>query len=161
MENKLEKMRKELRKRAKTAGALACLGAVLLAAVAAQIIPTQYEDERAASFLMGFQTGLLLVLVILAVIRVFTYLRAAGDDTRLIRLYNRENDERVKYIDQMAGKTCMNLSMIILVIAAVIAGYFSIEACAALCGAAIVVGLVKKFVRLYYARAFTGAEEQE
>lgn len=158
METKLEKMRAEVKKSMQ----LAAIGVfwifILIGMIGTKTIPSNLAANE-AEFMMGFQAGLLVVLDLVLIYKVGIYWRALKDDKKLKQLYYKENDERECYIDQMAGKKSMNITVVLLVVLAVIAANFSFEAFIAIIVATLVVGAVNIGIKLYYTHTSTGIEE--
>lgn len=158
METKLEKMRAEVKKSMQ----LAAIGVfwifILMGMIRTKTIPSNLAANE-AEFMMGFQAGLLVVLDLVLIYKVGIYWRALKDDKKLKQLYYKENDERECYIDQMAGKKSMNITVVLLVVLAVIAANFSFEAFIAIIVATLVVGAVNIGIKLYYTHTSTGIEE--
>lgn len=159
MEKKLEKMREDIRARLmRTRGFVACI-VILLGVVASGVLPYHGGKENAADFMEGFQMGALCGIALVAIVTLVRYEQALKSDAKLKEIYYKENDERTNYIAMMAGKNSMRITLAILLIAAVIVGYYSFEAFAALVGAAVVESLVMLGFKLYYSRTFSGVEE--
>lgn len=90
-----------------------------------------------AHFLSGLQLGLLLSVEIFLIVLVGNGRRALKDDQKLEAMYVKENDERSRAIEEKSGKRPMFTNAIVMIIAAVVAGYFSSHALFALLGAAL------------------------
>lgn len=159
MEKKLEKMRKEIRARLVRIKVLVACVVILLGGVASGVLPYHGGKENAADFMEGFQLGALCAIALWVVYLLVRYEQALRDDAKIKEIYYKENDERTNYIAMMAGKNSMNVTLVILLIAAVIVGYFSFEGFVALVGAAVVESLVMLGFKLYYSRTFSGVEE--
>lgn len=159
MDKKLEKMRTEVKERLiKSRGFMACL-VILLVVVNMGVLPKSTISPEFSDYMQGFQSGLLLGITIVAFVFMLRYQQALKDDAKLKELYYKEHDERQNYIGMMAGKNSMKITMVVFLIGAVIAGYYSIEVFAALLVAALVEGLVTIGLKVYYDRHFTGNEE--
>lgn len=116
-------------------------------------------DQRAADFLSGFQVGLLITLTVAEVYYLMRYVTALSDDKKLKKLYYEEHDERKLYIEQISGQKSQHITIVILIVAAVLVGYYSIEAFVALVAAVAVTGLVGIGVKIYYEKTVTGIGE--
>ena len=158
MENKLEKMRKEITRRMQLACSAVCGISILMGLIGTKTIPS-IIDENQAEFMMGFQAGLLIVLDIALMLQFGKCYRALKDDKKLKQLYYKEHDECECYIAQMAGKKSMNITEILLVVLAVIAGNYSFDAFLALIAAVLVVAAVNFGIMMYYTHVTTGVEE--
>jgi len=74
----------------------------------------------------GFQSGLILSIGIIAVVQIIKLTRAFNDETNLKLLYNQEHDERLKTIRSKAGMPMLMITSILMLIVAIVAGYFNI-----------------------------------
>jgi len=74
----------------------------------------------------GFQSGLILGLGMVAVVQIIKLTRVINNETKLKLLYNQEHDERLKTIRSIAGMPMLMITSILMLIAAIIAGYFNI-----------------------------------
>ena len=157
MEAKLDGMRRDLQKRLAQARGMAVCFALLLVAAVSGVIPTGVAGPSARDFISGFQVGLLLALCVFALYRKVRCQRALRDAVR--RLYYQEHDERTRYIAQQVGRSSMAVNTVLLVVAAVIAGYFSVTVFVTLLAVAAVQGLVQLLLKGLCARRYTGEEE--
>jgi hypothetical protein len=73
----------------------------------------------------GFLSGLSVSLGIIFIYLIIFYTRNMRNETKLKLLYNEEHDERKKEIKQKCGGTVMWVSSILIIFAAIIAGYFN------------------------------------
>ncbi|MBC3798234.1 4-hydroxybutyrate dehydrogenase [Acetobacterium tundrae] len=105
-------------------------GMVLVTAVLGfySIYSLNYSDSSTMSdgFVTGFQFGLIIAIFGLAVIDIIKLSLALKDDTKLKVLYNKEHDERLKAIRNKAGAPMIVITSVLMVLAAIIAGYFNI-----------------------------------
>lgn len=159
MEKKLERMRKEVRGRMWQTLVITVVLVALLIVVCSGVIPMRNGDQRAADFLAGFQMGLLLAITVAEVYYLMRYVTALSDDKKLKTLYYEEHDERKLYIEQISGQKSQHITIVILIVAAVLVGYYSIEAFVALVAAVAVTGLVGIGVKIYYEKTVTGIGE--
>lgn len=83
------------------------------------------DGTMAEGFLAGFQFGLIMSIGALALVDLVKLRRAVNDETRLRMLYNKEHDERLKAIRSKAGQPLLTVTSVLMVIAAIIAGYFN------------------------------------
>lgn len=68
-------------------------------------------------------------------------------------LYISEHDERTKYIHDKIGGISSIISIAILAIASIMAGFYSVTVFFSLFGALLVVALVRGGLKLYYRRS--------
>jgi hypothetical protein len=159
MEKKLERMRKEVRGRMWQTLVITVVMVALLIVVCSGVIPMRSGDQRAADFFAGFQMGLVMATTVVEVYYLVRYIRALTDEKKLKKLYYEEHDERKLYIEQISGQKSQHITVIILIVAAVLVGYYSIEAFIALVAAVAVICLVGIGVKIYYEKTVTGIEE--
>lgn len=158
MEKKLEKMRKDIQGRLKRkTGLLVCIIA-LYGVVVSEIFPVQLVNENATDFIKGFQLGLLIIVDLITLNQSIKYQKALKDDAKLKQLYYKEHDERECYIQQKVGKSSMEITMVLMVVLAVIAGYFSFEVFLTLLAATLIQGLIYFGLKGYYSYTMSGKE---
>lgn len=103
-------------------------------------------------FIVGWQTGVLIGLTLFVVFYLVKYLAALHDPDRARTVLIAERDERTLFIEQKVGKSSYKYVIAGLLLAAVIAGYFSAAAFAALLGAVVLEAAVRIVLRAYYIR---------
>lgn len=128
-------------------GIAALLGTHVLELFSAHIV-----DEWYAGFMHGFQFGLLLFLDILFIYLCARNMRIMRDEEKLITQYIKENDERTKAINQRAGKMPSLINGLIILLAGIVAGYFSPVAFLCLVCAALFIFIMTKVRVRYYIR---------
>lgn len=105
-------------------------GLILVAVVLGfySIYSLNYSDSSTMSdgFVAGFQFGLILSIGVLSLVDIIKLSLAINDDTKLKILYNKEHDERLKAIRNKAGAPMIIITSVLMVLAAIIAGYFNI-----------------------------------
>ena len=150
MEKKLMKMRKNIEAREKrTNKLLACTVAFLCVSING-IIPVELGNQNHNDFVFGFQCGLLTTLLFVLFSSLLKYRKALKDDKLLKQLYYKENDERMCYIHQQVGKSSLQVTMLILVIATVIVGYFNFTAFLTMLAVILLQGLIQIALKWYY-----------
>lgn len=159
MEKRLECLRGQIELKMKRCTGLIAILTILLVVVSTGRIPLHLADQNGTDFLQGFQVGIMVALDILAVMNLTRYRNALKDETKLKRLYAQEHDERQKYIGQMAGKSSMVTNLVLLSVAAVIAGYFSFQVFITLLVVMLIQCLVTLGMKCYYSNKVTGEEE--
>jgi len=97
----------------------------------------------------GFQFGLIFGLGILALIQVIKLNMVIRNDKKLKILYNKEHDERLKAIRSKAGMPMLMITSVMMVISAIIAGYFNIVVFYVLAITAMVQLSIGTIVKLY------------
>lgn len=108
------------------------------------------ETERLAEgAVAGFQSGIILGVGIIALAQVVKLSMIIKDEKKLKLLYNKEHDERLKAIRSKAGMPMLMITSIMMLIAAIVAGYFNTTVFSTLVIAAIVQLLIGIIVKLY------------
>jgi hypothetical protein len=77
-------------------------------------------------FVAGFQFGLIVSIFGFSVFDIIKLSLAINDETKLKVLYNKEHDERLKAIRNKAGAPMIVVTSVLMVLAAIVAGYFNI-----------------------------------
>lgn len=98
----------------------------------------------------GFQFGLIFGLGIVAFTQLIKLYLVVKDDKKLNMQYNKENDERMKAIRYKAGMPMLLITSVMMLIVAIIAGYFNIVVFYSLAVAAMVQLSIGAFAKLYY-----------
>ncbi len=97
----------------------------------------------------GFQLGLIFGIGIRALIEIITLSRAMKDEKKIKILYNKENDERMKTIRSKAGMPMVMITSVMMLTAAIVAGYFNIVVFYTLVIAAMVQLTIGASIKLY------------
>jgi hypothetical protein len=100
-------------------------------------------------FVAGFQFGLIVSIFGLAIFDIIKLSRAINDETKLRVLYNKEHDERLIAIRNKAGAPMIIITSVLMIIAAIIAGYFNIIVFYTLVAAVAAQLSVSAMVKLY------------
>lgn len=74
----------------------------------------------------GFQLGIVFGLGILASVQIVKLRMVLNDDKKLQQLYNQEHDERMQLIRGKAGMPMLLVTSVVLLLAAIIAGYSNV-----------------------------------
>lgn len=110
------------------------------------------ENQHYVDFFSGFQFGIFFAIELYFVFRIVYYMTVLKDDKKLRNLYIKENDERNLEIGKRCGCESYKFVIVILLSAAIIVGYFSIDGFIALLGAALVEILVRAGLYVYYSK---------
>lgn len=100
-------------------GALVILVGILV------FLITRTETDGVNSVLLGFQTGLVMGLMALTVVYIMRLVRALKNDKQLKIWYNKEHDERLKTIRAKSGMPMLLITSLMMICAAVVAGYYN------------------------------------
>lgn len=101
----------------------------------------------------------MIVIEVFSLLNIAKNLTALKDETKLRRLYNENHDERTEQIEAIAGQKGLKFAIVIVLIAAFVVSYFSLEAFIAMLACIIIFSATVKICRLYYTRTYTGEEE--
>lgn len=161
MNKKLERMKADIRKRIqKNTGLLVGTTAFLMVA-ASGVLPVQLENENANEYVFGFQLGLLCTLVIVFLNNVVKYRKALKDETLLKQIYYKENDERMGYINQQVGKSSMWITTVLMAVATIITGYFSLTVFCTMIAVTLLQGIIQILLKWYYTHRTLGNDTEQ
>lgn len=110
--------------------------------------PPEIKD----SAVFGFQCGAVLSLGLMAVLILVRYERILKDKAKLQLQFNKENDERAKAIRAKASMPMLLITSILMMLAGIIASYFSITVFATLIIAGVSQMLIGVVVKLVYTK---------
>lgn len=105
-------------------------------------------------FMHGLQVGLFAAFVFIVLKQILMYNKAFKDDEKLRLVYIEENDERKKLISDKIGGVGYNFVLGSLIIAVVVAGFFSDVVFITLFCALLFMSLVKGFLKIYYNKKY-------
>lgn len=105
-----------------------------------------YMPER----IMSFNSGVLFSIGILLLIGIFKNLRSMKNEKDLKKLYIKENDERIIMIMQKTGAIGINICILGLGFATMIAGFFNEVVFFTLLGTTLFTAIVKGMFKIYY-----------
>lgn len=154
METSVERMKEIIRRRLIVGSFLVSGVGILIALQVYNMFRPFVGGENYADFLSGVQLGLLIGVDLVAVFFLAKYLGLLKDEKRMRESFVQENDERNAAIAAKVGVSSYGFTSVGLVVAAVVAGYFSIGAFVALLGAMVFEVLVRLALYLYYSRRF-------
>lgn len=127
------------------------LGGVLVMLVGILVfLITRTETTGGNSVLMGFQTGLVMGLMALTIAYIIRLTRALKDDKQLKIWYSKEHDERLKTIRAKSGMPMLLITSLMMICAAVVAGYYNPIVFYTLVVAAMIQLTAGVLVKLYY-----------
>lgn len=114
------------------------------------------SDQIKEGSVYGFQDGIITSLGLLATILVIRYRVLLKDDKKLLLMFNRENDERIKAIKAKAGIPMLPITSILIIIAGIIAGYFNELVFLTLIATAIFQMTICVLVKIIYTKKMGG-----
>lgn len=146
----MEKFRTKVKRRIAISSGMTFIAMVLGGINIYSIIITDHSSAtHSDGFVAGFQFGLIVSIFGLAVFDIIKLSLAINDETKLRILYNKEHDERLIAIRNKAGAPMIVITSIMMIIAAIIAGYFNIVVFYTLVVAVAAQLLVSAMVKLY------------
>lgn len=158
MDKKLNKMRTEIADRTKRLVGLIACTTIFTGVSVSGVIDINLENQAANDFVSGFQLGILIALTIVFLAKLVNYRKAMKDETLLKRLYYKENDERLAFINQQVGKSCMSVTTVVLLTGAVIAGYFDIKVFVTILAVTVVQLVIQLILQRYYTCQVSGED---
>ena len=78
----------------------------------------------------------------------------------LKQIYYKENDERVAFINQQVGKSSLTVTTVILLIAAIVAGYFDITVFITILAVTLAQALIKLVLYWYHSNNVSGEDAE-
>lgn len=146
----MEKFRTTIKRRIVISSGMALVAVVLgVFSIYWIIISDHSAATLSDGFVAGFQFGLIVSIFGLAVFDIIKLSLAINDETKLKVLYNKEHDERLIAIRNKAGAPMIVITSVLMIIAAIIAGYFNIVVFYTLVVAVSAQLLVSAMVKLY------------
>lgn len=123
----MEKFKKTVKRRIAISSGMALVALVLgFYSIYSIIISDTSTATHSDGFVAGFQFGLIISIFGFSVFDIIKLSLAIKDETKLKLLYNKEHDERMKTIRSKAGMPLIAITSMLMIIAAIIAGYFNI-----------------------------------
>lgn len=123
----MEKFKTTVKRRIAISSGMALVSLVLGAFSIYSIVFVDHSTGTLSDgFVAGFQFGLIVSIFGLAIFDIVKLRLAIKDETKLKILYNKEHDERMKTIRSRAGMPLIAITSVLMVIAAIVAGYFNI-----------------------------------
>ena len=114
------------------------------------LLLNQEKLSQVPSRIMSFNAGALCSIGFLLMLDILRYLKALKNEKELKKLYIKENDERTIMIMQKTGAIGINMCIIGLGFAAIIAGFFNEVVFFTLLGTTLFTALVKGLFKVYY-----------
>lgn len=137
----MEKYKRKLRQRLVLGGAYCII--VLLLTIVSNVVGL---EDHATSFALGFGVGILAVVIYY----MNKYRLALKSEEKLQELYIEENDERQQHINAKIGGTGLNISILSLALAMLVANYFNQIVFFTLLAATLFLVIVKAILLKYY-----------
>ncbi|MBU3213669.1 hypothetical protein LL033_12780 [Clostridium estertheticum] len=146
--------KKLLSKNLKFMRTFACLAAVFIALTGTFVSMTTGINEDISDLIPGSQIGIFIGLQIAMLIYIRKYSKALKTEDGLKTLYIEEHDERTKLIYDKTGVSGFRLSLAVITIATIIAGFFNQIIFLTLLAVLFFMLMVSIFLNLYYKNKF-------
>ena len=129
------------------------LALVVLIAVALGIFDAFFAtSEIKSSIIFSFQCGLTSAMGLISLALIAHYRIALSNEKSIKMLFNKENDERMKAIKYKAGMPMLLITSVLMIIAAVIIGYFNVTVFYTLLAASLCQLALSCIVKFVYMR---------
>ncbi len=125
------------------------LGAAALCVYGFFAMGSTEKESIVDGTIAGFQFGLIFGIGMLTLIQIIKLSMVIKDDKKLRILYNKEHDERLKLIRSKSGMPMLMITSVIMLITAIISGYFNTVVFLTLVIAATVQLSIGAIVKLY------------
>ena len=151
------------REKLKVQNIIYCIGCVVLAAFCvlswlgeAEIVnfAPSVENSHWQSSWRGLLSGASVSILAALLFGLIQNLRALKDEKKLKKMYIREGDERQKQIYTNALCAAMRASLVLGLVAVVVAGYFSMTVSVTLLAAVFVAALLAAAFKLYFRKKY-------
>ena len=135
-------------------GAFTAVVVFALAAGGYEIFSGRLEgtSDSAYANVEGFVLGLIFGLGIVALAGIIPMAKAIKNETELKVLYNKEHDERLKLIRFKSGAPVILVTSVLMIIAGIVASFYSFIIFATLTAAAAVQLLIACFLKFYFTK---------
>ncbi|MGF7047668.1 hypothetical protein J2T13_002173 [Paenibacillus sp. DS2015] len=150
----MEQFRETLKKRTAEMGGINVIALLFIFVMGRYGLVVVGSSENISDYIHGFQIGIFLGVQIIMLLTIGKYRQAMKDSGKLKELYIKENDERAKLIRDKIGGAGFFLSMGIIAVAVITAGFFNETVFFTLSATLIFLGLVKLILKLYYTKKY-------
>lgn len=148
----MDKMRQEAKGKLAYWARMCALFAILMTTNCYNYFRTNAGGDHFKDFFEGFQIGIVLVFLIYAGRHIIMYRKLLKNDEQLRNWYIKEHDERTAAICEKTGGTPLYTCGLLIVGAAIVAGYFDVTVFITLTACGLFLLLVRKGLYLYYSR---------
>jgi hypothetical protein len=101
------------------------LSVLVLFSSALGVYDVFFQTDISKDGIFCFQCGLTTAIAIIAAIQIMRFKGVLSNDEKLKVQFNKENDERLRAIKAKAGMPMLMVTSIMIIVAAIIAGYFN------------------------------------
>lgn len=108
------------------------------------------ESQHAYSFARGFQSGLFSAWAVIMIYGIVKNIQALRSEKALKKMYIKEHDERTVLVYQKAKSASFTISILSIMLAAVVAGFYNITAFLSLLGVLVLMGIVGCGAKIFF-----------
>lgn len=148
----MDKMKQEVEGKLKYWGRLSALFAILMTTNFWNFTRAADGGDNFTDFFQGFQLGIAMAFLACAIFSIVRYRKILQDEEALRAYYIKEHDERNKAIWNKSGGNVLYTCGVLIIGAAVVAGYFNSIVFLTLLACGLFLLLVKKGLCLYYCK---------
>lgn len=148
----MDKMKQEVEKKLRYWRKICIMFTCLAALNILNILRPLHASDEFTDFFSGFQTGVAVAVFLSAAIMVMKYRKLLKDEEAVREYYIKEHDERNAAIWAKSGGTVLYTCGVLIIGAAIVAGYFNqiVFITLLLCGLFLLI--VKKALIIYYCK---------
>lgn len=148
----MDKMKQEVKGKLQYWRRMSALFSLLLITNCWNYFKPANGGENFTDFFNGFQLGIACALALFAAYNIAKFMTLLKDEEKLRNWYIKEHDERTAEIWAKSGGTVIYTCGVLLIGAAIVAGYFNTTVFITLLSSGIFLLLVKKGLLIYYCK---------
>lgn len=148
----MDKMKQEVKGKLNYWGRLSALFAILMSSNLWNYSRSVNGGENFTDFFKGFQIGIAMAFLACAIFNIVRFRKLMQDEDALRAYYIKEHDERNMAIWSKSGGTVLYTCGVLIIGAAVVAGYFSPVVFITLLACGLFLLLVKQGLCIYYCK---------
>lgn len=148
----MENYKKMMQQKIAVNAVMFCIGSALFMVGQWGYLSKYKPDGDFGDFISGFQVGLFVILAVWLIASTVYIGSALKDDKKLKEMYIEDTDERNMKICELTGISLYQSVCIPLLIAAIVAGYFSVEVFFTLFGVVLFISIVTIVRKIYFCK---------
>ncbi len=148
----MDKMKQEVKDKMKYWERLCALFAILMSTNIWNYARTMNGGDAFADFFKGFQLGIAMAFIVCGLYQVMRFRKILQDEEAVRRFYIKEHDERNMAIWNKSGGTVLYTCGVLIIGAAVVAGYFNPIVFITMTACGLFLLLVKQGLCVYYCK---------
>lgn len=146
----MENYKKMMKQKISSKATMLCLGSAVFIICQQGYLSKYKPDGDFGDFINGFQLGVFITFVFIGVYQVVRFLIALNNEDMLRQMYIKDNDERNIKISEMTGKRLQQSVCYPLLLASIIAGYFSAEVFFTILAVIIFISIITIARKIYF-----------